>query len=58
MTPRTHAYIPDRTAGPDHRGDFPCLTCGLPRTNRRHQHVPVEDDVSARIGGDREEVGP
>ena len=53
---RTHVYIPDRWLGPDHRGDYPCQTCGLPQNNRRHQHTAPSDDLSARITGENREV--
>lgn len=38
---RTHEHIPDHGAGPDHRGDYPCLTCGLPKRNRAHDPEAV-----------------
>jgi len=51
---RKHGFAADTTGPPDHKGQFSCLLCPLPRDNRIHRDVP-RDEVSDRINGEREE---
>lgn len=54
---KVHQFFPDADLGPDHNGEYRCVSCGMPRAHQVHDlpdAPPEAVEIDARILGETE----